>query len=76
MINDREIMEKIIKENEIDIVISVVGGANILDQIPLVEAIKSVGTIKVTLSILTVTVYALFLLCLKSYNIHIVRYKL
>lgn len=40
-------MEKILKEQEIDIVISVVGGEKILDQLPLVEAIKAVGTVKV-----------------------------
>lgn len=40
-------MEKILKEHEIDIVISAVGGANILDQLTLIEAIKTVGTIKV-----------------------------
>ncbi|KAL9225787.1 hypothetical protein vseg_001674 [Gypsophila vaccaria] len=46
VMNDKEIMERILKENEIDVVISVVGGANILEQLSLVEAIKSVGTIK------------------------------
>ncbi|KAK9705055.1 hypothetical protein RND81_07G030400 [Saponaria officinalis] len=46
MMNDKETMERILKENEIEVVISVVGGANILDQLSLVEAIKSVGTIK------------------------------
>lgn len=40
-------MEKILKEHEIDIVISAVGGVNILDQLALIEAIKTVGTIKV-----------------------------
>ena len=40
-------MEKILKENEIETVISTVGGANILDQITLVKAMKAVGTIKV-----------------------------
>ncbi|KAL9263942.1 Leucoanthocyanidin reductase-like protein, partial [Drosera capensis] len=44
--NDKDWMEKVLKENEIDVVISVVGGANVLDQIPLVEAIKAVGTVK------------------------------
>ncbi|XP_059454362.1 leucoanthocyanidin reductase-like [Corylus avellana] len=46
LINDKEFMEKILKEHEIDIVISAVGGANILDQLTLIEAIKTVGTIK------------------------------
>lgn len=40
-------MEKILKEHEIEVVISSVGGANILDQITLVKAMKGVGTIKV-----------------------------
>lgn len=40
-------MEKILKEHKIEIVISVVGGEAILDQIALVEAIRAVGTIKV-----------------------------
>lgn len=44
---DQESMEKILKENEIDVVISAVGGANILDQLTLVRAMKTVGTIKV-----------------------------
>ncbi|KAH7516589.1 hypothetical protein FEM48_Zijuj10G0151200 [Ziziphus jujuba var. spinosa] len=46
LINDREGMEKILRENEIDIVISAVGGESIVDQFPLVEAMKNVGTIK------------------------------
>lgn len=41
-------MEEILKEYKIDIVISAVGGESILDQLPLVEAIKAVGTVKVT----------------------------
>ncbi|KAJ4710579.1 leucoanthocyanidin reductase-like [Melia azedarach] len=45
-INDRELMEKILKEHEIDIVISAVGGEKVLDQLTLVEAIKAVGTVK------------------------------
>ncbi|XAR55848.1 Leucoanthocyanidin reductase [Bertholletia excelsa] len=45
-INDQEFMEKLLKEREIDVVISVVGGANILDQLTLIRAIKAVGTIK------------------------------
>ncbi|KAI9092006.1 hypothetical protein K1719_027941 [Acacia pycnantha] len=45
--NEKEVMEKILKENEIEIVISVVGGSgSFLDQIPLVDAMKSVKTIK------------------------------
>ena len=40
-------MEKILRENEINVVISAVGGTNILDQIPLVKAIESVPSVKV-----------------------------
>lgn len=36
-----------LRKHEIDIVISVVGGESILDQLVLVEAMKVVGTIKV-----------------------------
>ncbi|KAL8138107.1 hypothetical protein V2J09_004108 [Rumex salicifolius] len=46
LINNKEWMEKILREREIEVVISAVGGANILDQIPLVHAIKSVPTVK------------------------------
>ncbi|KAK3041286.1 hypothetical protein RJ639_001388 [Escallonia herrerae] len=46
VISDQELMEKILKEHEIDIVISAVGGATILDQQTLVHAMKAVGTIK------------------------------
>lgn len=42
-------MEKILKEYEIDIVVSLVGGENLLDQLTLVEAMKAVKTIKVKL---------------------------
>ncbi|XP_052186337.1 leucoanthocyanidin reductase-like isoform X1 [Diospyros lotus] len=45
-INDQEFLEKILKEYEIDVVISAVGGASIRDQLTLVHAIKAVGTIK------------------------------
>ncbi|RDY04600.1 Leucoanthocyanidin reductase, partial [Mucuna pruriens] len=47
VLNDKELMEKILKEYEIDVVISLVGGENLLDQLPLLEAIKSVKTIKI-----------------------------
>ncbi|KAK7275189.1 hypothetical protein RIF29_16298 [Crotalaria pallida] len=46
VINDKDFMEKILKDYNIDIVISLVGGDNLLDQLALVEAIKSVKTIK------------------------------
>lgn len=49
LVNDKEFMEKILREHEIDIVISAVGGENILDQLTLIEAIKTIGTIKVKL---------------------------
>ncbi|KAK6931452.1 NmrA-like domain [Dillenia turbinata] len=46
VINDQSLMEKLLKEHEIEIVISAVGGANILDQLTLIHAMKAVGTIK------------------------------
>nr|QKX95869.1 leucoanthocyanidin reductase [Vaccinium myrtillus] len=46
VIRDQEFVERVLKEHEIDIVISAVGGVKILDQIILVRAIKAVGTIK------------------------------
>lgn len=42
-------MEEMLRKHEIDIVISAVGGDSILDQLALVQAMKSVGTIKVNL---------------------------
>lgn len=44
---DRNFIEKLLKENEVDVVISAVGGDSILDQLTLVEAIKAVRTVKV-----------------------------
>lgn len=38
-----------LRKYEIDIIISAVGGDSILDQLSLVQAMKSVGTIKVNL---------------------------
>lgn len=46
-ISDKEVIEELLKEHEIDIVISTVGGEYILNQLPLVEAIKAAGTVKV-----------------------------
>ncbi|KAI4373303.1 hypothetical protein MLD38_011439 [Melastoma candidum] len=46
LVNDKEFMEKLLRDYEIEIVISAVGGENVLDQMNLVEAIKAVGTIK------------------------------
>lgn len=51
-IDDRELMERILKEGKIEIVISAVDGGRILDQLILVEAIKAVGTVKVRVSLL------------------------
>uniref|UniRef100_A0A7N0ZXU9 NmrA-like domain-containing protein n=1 Tax=Kalanchoe fedtschenkoi TaxID=63787 RepID=A0A7N0ZXU9_KALFE len=45
-INDKECTERTLKELKIETVISAVGGEAVMDQIPLVEAIKAVGTIK------------------------------
>lgn len=47
MINEKEAMEKMLRENEIEVVISAVGGRDLKDQVGLVQAIKAVGTIKV-----------------------------
>ncbi|CAL8994883.1 unnamed protein product [Prunus brigantina] len=46
VISDKALMEKLLREHEIEVVISAVGGTTILDQITLVEAIQAVGTIK------------------------------
>ncbi|XP_015883025.2 leucoanthocyanidin reductase [Ziziphus jujuba] len=45
-IDNRELMERILKEHKIEIVISAVGGERVSDQHVLVEAIKAVGTVK------------------------------
>ncbi|GAB4828912.1 leucoanthocyanidin [Ancistrocladus abbreviatus] len=45
-VNEKELMEKIIKDNEIDVVISAVGGEKVMDQLPLIDAIRAVGTVK------------------------------
>lgn len=45
-IDDQDSMEKVLKEHKIEVVVSVVGGARILDQLILLEAIKAVGTVK------------------------------
>lgn len=43
-------MEKILREQKIEVVISAIGGGRISDQLILVEAIKAVGTVKVMLT--------------------------
>nr|AWH11769.1 leucoanthocyanidin reductase [Nekemias megalophylla] len=45
-IGDKEVMMEILKKYEIEVVISAVGGEAILDQLPLAEAIKTVGSVK------------------------------
>nr|CAI26308.1 putative leucoanthocyanidin reductase 2 [Vitis vinifera] len=45
-IGDKEVMIEILRKYEIEVVISAVGGATILDQLTLAEAIKAVGSIK------------------------------
>ncbi|KAJ8752442.1 hypothetical protein K2173_004078 [Erythroxylum novogranatense] len=45
-INDQSLMEKVIRENHLEVVISAVAGYAILDQIPLIKAIKAAGTVK------------------------------
>nr|QRV61379.1 LAR [Litchi chinensis] len=44
--DDGDLMEKVFRELKIEIVISAVGGKNILDQLKLVETIKVTGTVK------------------------------
>lgn len=46
-IGDKEGMIEILKRYEIEVVISAVGGATILEQLILAEAIKAVGSVKV-----------------------------
>nr|AJL33711.1 leucoanthocyanidin reductase [Onobrychis viciifolia] len=46
VVNNKELMEKILKEYEIDIVISAIGAESLMDQLTLVEAMKSVKSIK------------------------------
>ncbi|XP_058741421.1 leucoanthocyanidin reductase-like [Vicia villosa] len=45
-VSNKEFMEKILKKYEIDIVISAIGADSLLDQITLVEAMKTIKTIK------------------------------
>ncbi|KAK6921128.1 NmrA-like domain [Dillenia turbinata] len=45
-INDQELMEKLLRENKIEVVISAVGGASILDQLVLIDAIKASPNVK------------------------------
>lgn len=47
VVNNKDLMQKILKEYEIDIVISAIGAESLRDQLTLVEAMKSVNTIKV-----------------------------
>lgn len=47
VVNNKDFVQKILKEYEIDIVISAIGAESMLDQLILVEAMKSVKTIKV-----------------------------
>ncbi|XP_078165148.1 leucoanthocyanidin reductase-like [Carex rostrata] len=44
--NGKEFIEHKLQEYGIEVVISVIGGPNILDQLALIEAVKSVGTVK------------------------------
>nr|CAD1837434.1 unnamed protein product [Ananas comosus var. bracteatus] len=45
-VDNKELVEEKLKEHSIEVVISVMGGPNILDQLTLIDAIKSVPTIK------------------------------
>ncbi|KAL5815626.1 hypothetical protein ACOSQ4_026267 [Xanthoceras sorbifolium] len=44
--NDGDLVKKVLRERKIEIVISAVGGSNILDQLNLVDAVKAVETVK------------------------------
>ncbi|WOL12649.1 leucoanthocyanidin reductase-like isoform X2 [Canna indica] len=43
---DREFVEKTLRENGIDVVVSAVGGGSILDQLSLLDAVRAAGTVK------------------------------
>ncbi|XP_077236109.1 leucoanthocyanidin reductase-like [Tasmannia lanceolata] len=45
-IDDGDFMENLIRELQIDVVISAVGGSSIIDQLILIKAIKTVGTVE------------------------------
>ncbi|KAJ3674143.1 hypothetical protein LUZ60_006135 [Juncus effusus] len=45
-LNGKEFMEGILRDYKIEVVISVIGGAGILNQLSLIESIKAVGTVK------------------------------
>ncbi|KAJ1686879.1 hypothetical protein LUZ63_018269 [Rhynchospora breviuscula] len=45
-VNGKELIEQKLKEYGIEVVISVLGGRNILDQLTLIDAIKAAGTVK------------------------------
>ncbi|KAJ6847136.1 putative leucoanthocyanidin reductase [Iris pallida] len=45
-VEDSELIEKKLREHKIEVVISVTGGDNVLDQLCLVKAIRSAGTVK------------------------------
>lgn len=46
-VNDDDLVERKLREEAIEVVISVMGGAQILDQLNLLKSIKAVGSIKV-----------------------------
>ncbi|XP_072990603.1 leucoanthocyanidin reductase-like [Typha latifolia] len=45
-VKGKDVIERKLREHNIEVVISVMGGPNILDQLSLIDAIKSVGTVK------------------------------
>jgi leucoanthocyanidin reductase len=45
-VNEKEFIEHKLKEYGIEVVISLIGGPNLLDQLTLIEAMKAVGTVK------------------------------
>lgn len=46
-VDDKNFMEKTLRDNNIHVVISAVGGESILDQLCLIDAIQAAGTVKV-----------------------------
>lgn len=62
-------VETALRAHGIEVVISVMGGANILDQLGLIDAIQAAGTVKVNPLALTrkVAAFTAFVLCVTLY---------
>ncbi|THU66844.1 hypothetical protein C4D60_Mb05t18490 [Musa balbisiana] len=50
-VDDKNFMEKTLRDNNIHVVISAVGGESILDQLCLIDAIQAAGTVKLCLAL-------------------------